>query len=582
MQNQDPSVVRFNRNFYHPGNKLTYIGNGSFGGKGNGLLKIHDFLIDKFESSKHLEFEVSVPYLTILRTDVFDAFMKQNRLFSLAYSDIPDSRIALAFQKAELPFQVLGDLRALMAEVKNPLAVRSSSLLEDAMHEPFAGIYGTKMTPNNQLDADTRFQKLVEAIKFVYASTFFKAAKEYIRATRHKTEDEKMAVIIQEVVGKRHEGLFYPDVSGVGRSYNYYAFANADPKDGIVNLALGLGKTIVDGSLCWPYSPALPNLDPPFASVNDLMKNTQTRFWSVNMGKPPAYNPLKETEYLLDNDLTVADYGKNLKYSASTFDANSGRIISGIGKSGPRILNFASLLRLNEPPLNDLLIDLMKITEESFEAPVEIEFALSFSENGKHKFGFLQARPMAVCFDEVSVPDLKTIDHSTLVVSDHVLGNGREENIFDVIYIKPQAFDVMQTQLIKLDLELINHSLFQQNRKYILIGFGRWGTSDPTAGIPVNWGQISGAKAIVEACLDNMNFEQSQGSHFFHNVSGFQVFYFSAPDKQNKQIDWQWLEMQKELSKTKYIRHLRFDNPLKIEVDGRTGQGIILKPKSND
>lgn len=582
MQNPEHTVARFNRNFYHPENKVTYIGNGSFGGKGSGLLKIHDFLNTKFESFKHPEFAVSVPYLTILRTDVFDAFMEQNKLYSLVNSNIPDDRIALAFQKAELPFQVLGDLRALIAEVKNPLAIRSSSLLEDAMHEPFAGIYGTKMTPNNQLDADTRFQKLLEAIKYVYASTFFKAAKEYIKATPHKTEDEKMAVIIQEVVGKRHADLFYPDVSGVGRSYNYYAFANANPMDGIVNLALGLGKTIVDGSLSWSYSPALPNLDPPFASVIDMMKNTQTRFWSVNMGKPQAYNPVKETEYLLDNDLTVADYNKNLKYSASTYDANSGRIVTGIGKNGPRILNFASLLRLNEPPINDLLIELMKLTEEEFEAPVEIEFALSFSGSDKHKFGFLQARPMSVSFDEVTVPDLKTIDSTTLVVSDRVLGNGIEENIFDVVYLKPDAFDVLRTQQIKLDLELINNTLFEQSRKYILIGFGRWGTSDPTAGIPVNWGQISGAKAIVEACLDNMNFEQSQGSHFFHNVSGFRVFYFSVEDKQCKQIDWQWLEKQKEKSETKYVRHLQFTYPLKIEVDGRTGQGIILKPKNND
>ena len=385
MDTIENKLARFDRNFYHPENKLTFIGKGSLGGKANGLVRIHRLLNEKFQTDKHPEFRVEVPILTILRTDVFDAFLKQNDLYSIAYSNLPDDRIALAFQKAELPFSILGDLRALIADVHSPLAIRSSSLLEDAMHEPFAGIYCTKMTPNNQLDTDTRFQKLVEAIKFVFASTFFKAAKDYMKATTHKIEDEKMAVIIQEVAGKRQDDLFYPDVSGVGRSYNYYAFGNANPKDGIVNLALGLGKTIVDGGLSWSYSPALPKLDPPFGSVNDMMKNTQIRFWAVNMGKPSAYNPIKETEYLLDNDLTIADKGKNLKYTASTLDASSGRIIMGIGKSGSRILNFAPILRLNEPPINDLLSELMQLTEETFEAPVEIEFALNFSNSGFYR-----------------------------------------------------------------------------------------------------------------------------------------------------------------------------------------------------
>ncbi|MDA3905363.1 MAG: hypothetical protein PF484_04730 [Bacteroidales bacterium] len=579
MDKIENTITRFNRNFYHPENKITYIGNGSFGGKASGLLRIQSLLNDEFQSEKHSEFEVRVPTLTVLRTNVFDAFLKQNDLYSIAYSDSPDDRIANAFQKAELPFSILGDLRALIADVHSPLAIRSSSLLEDAMHEPFAGIYSTKMTPNNQPDTDTRFQKLVEAIKFVYASTFFKDAKDYMRATPHKTEDEKMAIIIQEVAGKRQVDIFYPDVSGVGRSYNYYAFGNADPKNGIVNLALGLGKTIVDGGLSWSYSPALPNLDPPFGSINEMMKNTQTLFWAVNMGKPSTYNPIKETEYLLENDLTIADKEKNLKYAASTLDTGSGRIVMGIGKKGPRILNFASILRLNEPPLNDLLSDLMKLTEENYDAPVEIEFALNFSDTGIHQFSFLQARPMAVSFDEIDISDESFNSDDALVSSNRVLGNGTENSIFDIIYLKPESFDAMQTQKIALEIEKLNSDLLLQNRKYLLIGFGRWGTSDASAGIPVNWGQITGAKAIVEASLDNINFEQSQGSHFFHNVSGFQVFYFSVERMNNKQIDWDWLNIQKSFQESHYLRHLRLNQPLKIEVDGRSGLGIILKPQ---
>lgn len=579
MGKAELNIARFNRNFYHPENKITYIGNGFFGGKASGLLRIHEFLKKQFQNDKYPEFEVSVPIFTTLRTGIFDAFMKQNDLYSIAYSDLPDDRIAHAFQKAELPFGILGDLRALIADVKNPLAIRSSSLLEDAMNEPFAGIYSTKMIPNNQLDADSRFKKLVEGIKFVYASTFFKAAKDYMRATPHKTEDEKMALIIQEVVGKRQSELFYPDISGVGRSYNYYAFGNADPKDGIVNLALGLGKTIVDGGISWSFSPALPKVDPPFGSINEMMKNTQTHFWAVNMGTPTAYNPIKETEYLLENDLTIADRGKNLKYSASTLDASSGRIIMGIGKNGPRILNFAPILRLGEPPLNDLLSDLMQLTEADYESPVEIEFALNFSETGIHQFGFLQARPMSVSFEEVNISDAVFYGKGILLSSERVLGNGVAENINDIIYLKPDSFDTMATQEIATELEKLNAELLKQNRKYLLIGFGRWGTSDASAGIPVDWGQIAGTKAIVEATLESINFEQSQGSHFFHNVSGFQVFYFSVDRMNDKQIDWDWLNKQESVQETRYLRHLHLNQPLKIEVDGRSGRGIILKPQ---
>ena len=267
------NLSRFNRDFFNKDKRLTFIGNGSLGGKGLGLARINNELIEHLKTENYPNIDIAIPSLCILRTGIFDAFMKQNKLYDIAYSDLPDGRIAHAFQKAELPFEILGDLRALIAQVTTPLAIRSSSMLEDALHEPFAGIYGTKMTPNNQHDISIRFNKLVEGIKFVYASTFFREAKDYIRATRHKSEDEKMAVIIQEIVGGRHGDRFYPQLSGVARSHNYYAFGNAKPEDGIVNLALGLGKTIVDGGTSWAYSPAYPRAEPPFGSVNDMLKN---------------------------------------------------------------------------------------------------------------------------------------------------------------------------------------------------------------------------------------------------------------------------------------------------------------------
>lgn len=583
IENYKRELLPFNRSkFLNSEYKLTYIGNGEIGGKARGLAGINHIIRDHINNSKFPEIEVGIPAMTILRTGVFDAFMKRNNLYELALSDTTDERIAHAFQKADLPFEVLGDLRALISQVTTPLAIRSSSLLEDAMHEPFAGIYGTKMTPNNQTDVTARFNKLVEAIKFVYASAFFRSAKDYMKATPHSNADEKMAVIIQEVIGQRFGKRFYPELSGVARSHNYYAFGHADPKDGIVNLALGLGKTIVDGGFTWSYCPKYPKADPPFNSIDDMLKNTQTHFWGVNMGSAPAYDPINEAEYLSNEHIASAEDDHTLINVASTLDNQSGRIVMGISKQGPRLLNFAPILRLNEPPLNDLIINLMKVCEENEGAPVEIEFAMTFSESGPHKFGFLQVRPMAVSSDIVNIKDDELFGDHLLASSSMVLGNGLQENISDIVYVKPERFDVMKTHQIAAELEQINTKLLSENSPYLLMGFGRWGTSDVTTGIPVNWGQISGAKAVLEASLANVNFEQSQGSHFFHNVTGFGVFYFSVPFNKTKDVDWDWLNSIDAVTETEMIRHIKLKNPLKLKVDGRQGKGIIVKPEKGE
>ncbi len=579
MNDFEKELLPFSRSkFLNAEHKLTYIGSGAIGGKAHGLASINHIILNDLNKGQFGGIEVGIPAMTIIRTDVFDAFMKRNNLYEIAYSDKADDRISYAFQKADLPFEILGDLRALISQVTIPLAVRSSSMLEDAMHEPFAGIYGTKMTPNNQPDITTRFNKLVEAIKFVYASTFYKSAKDYMKATPHKTEDEKMAVIIQEVIGKKHNSRFYPELSGVARSHNYYAFGHANPKDGIVNLALGLGKTIVDGGTSWSYSPAYPKADPPFNSVNDMLNNTQRTFWSVNMGKPSAYDPVKETEYMVDENIVDAEEDETLRYVASTLDSQSGRIIMGVSKNGPRLLNFSPILRLNEIPLNDLLVELMSVCEKNEGAPVEIEFAMTLSDTGSHKFGFLQVRPMAVSDDIVEIDDQDLIGEHVFASSEKVLGNGTNHLIQDIVYLKQDKFDVMKTYQIADDLEKINQMLVKENRPYLLVGFGRWGTSDASAGIPVNWGQISGTKAIIEAALAHVNFELSQGSHFFHNVTGFGVYYFSIPFEKTQTIDWQWLDKIPHETETKMVRHVRLEKSILIKVDGRTGKGTILKP----
>jgi len=579
MNDFEKELLPFNRSkFLNAEHKLTYIGSGAIGGKAHGLASINHIILNDLNKGQFGGIEVGIPAMTIIKTDVFDAFMKRNNLYEIAYSDEADDRISYAFQKADLPFEILGDLRALISQVTTPLAVRSSSMLEDAMHEPFAGIYGTKMTPNNQPDITARFNKLAEAIKFVYATTFFKSAKDYMKATPHKTEDEKMAVIIQEVIGKKHNSRYYPELSGVARSHNYYAFGHANPKDGIVNLALGLGKTIVDGGTSWSYSPAFPKADPPFNSVNDMLNNSQRTFWSVNMGKTSAYDPVKETEYMVDENIVEAEEDETLRYVASTLDSQSGRIIMGVSKNGPRLLNFSPILRLNEIQLNDLLVELMSVCEKNEGAPVEIEFAMILSDTGPHKFGFLQVRPMAVSNDVVEIDDQDLIGEQVFASSEKVLGNGTNHLIRDIIYIKQDKFDVMKTYQVADDLEKINQTLVKENRPYLLVGFGRWGTSDASAGIPVNWGQISGTKAIIEAALAQVNFELSQGSHFFHNVTGFGVYYFSIPFEKTQTIDWQWLDKIPHETETKMVRHVRLEEPILIKVDGRTGKGTILKP----
>ena len=567
-------LPRFSEQFFDAENKITCIGTGELGGKAKGLVFISEVLNTQFNPADFLNINVSIPIMVVIPTDVFDEFIKRNNLNNIVDSDFSDDRIAHALQKADLPFEILGDLRTLISKVKSPLAIRSSSMLEDALHEPFAGIYSTKMIPNNQHDTDTRFRKLVEAIKLVYASIYFKSARDYMAATEHSIAEEKMAVIIQEVVGNRHADRFYPEVSGVARSYNFYPFGNAKPENGVVNLAFGLGKTIVDGGISWVYSPSLPKESPPYGSVGELLKRTQTEFWSVNMGKPPAYDPINETEFMFKEHVTKAEPDGTLRLVASTYLADSDRIAIGTGYPGPRVLNFAGLLVLNDIPLNNLIKSLLSLCEKSLNTPVEIEFAVTFNP---HRFGFLQVRPMVVSGDKVEVAEEDLSADNILIASKNVLGNGINDTIKDIVYVNPDKFETKYTLQVADELESINKSILKLHRPYLLIGFGRWGSSDPWLGIPVKWGQVSGAKVIVEAAQENLNVEFSQGSHFFHNLNSFNVSYFSVKISDPYQIDWDWLSQQKIEKETNFIRHVSLYSPLQIKVDGRSGRGVIYK-----
>ena len=560
----------FDRHLFDPSRRLSRLGGGELGGKAHGLRLATEILSKHAGELNGLGFEFDVPALVALGTDLFDTFLERNELLAEERSD---EAIKRAFQHASVPAELAGDLTALATEARVPLAVRSSSLLEDALGQPFAGVYGTKMIPGNQLQASVRVRSLLDAVKFVWASTFFEEARAYRRSAPAVKGEEKMAVLVQEVVGRAHGERFYPDISGVARSLDFYPQGRSRPEDGIVHLALGLGKTIVDGDLTWSFSPARPAIGPPFGSVRDKMDATQSRFWAVNTGPPPAYDPMAETEYLVRPGLAEAESDGTLRYAASTYDPASDRLVPGTGRVGPRVLDFAPALVHGEIPLAAALRVLLGLCQEALGAPVEIEFALSLPHGGPRRFGFLQVRPLAVGRERVEVSEEDLTAPGVVVASRRALGNGRL-TLSDIVCVDPSTFTPAKTREIAEEIAAFNRRLLDEGRPYLLIGFGRWGSTDPWLGIPVRWDQISGARAIVEAALPGMSPEPSQGSHFFHNLSSFEVCYLTVP-LVGSDVDWDWLRRHPEHGRTPHVRHVRLAAPVEAAVDGRTGRGLI-------
>jgi Pyruvate phosphate dikinase, AMP/ATP-binding domain len=575
-------VPRFDRDLFGSGERFTRIGRGELGGKASGLILAERALAAASGGDDLRGFEVGIPRLTVLATGVFDEFMSENALWDVARSGDPDRHVALAFQRAQLPVGVVGDLRGLVEKIHTPLAVRSSSLLEDALEHPFAGVYATKMTPNNQPDPDTRFRRLVEAVKFVYASTFSRNAVDFRRAIGKTDLDEKMAVIVQEVVGSRHGDRFYPDLSGVARSFNFYSSARGSPEEGIANLALGLGKTIVDGGVSWAFCPARPKAPPPYDSARDLVARTQLDFWAVNMGKPPDYDPAAETEYLVRATLADAEADGVLALLASTYDGASDRLLPGTGARGPRVLTFAPLLVLELRPVARLVEHLLDVARKALGHEVEIEFAATIpaDANAPARLGFLQARAMSLSTEPVEILPGEADAPDAIVASASAMGNGIDRTIRDIVYVAPDRFDAAATRDIAAEIASINHALHAEARPYLLIGFGRWGTQDPWLGIPVDWSQISGARSIVEASLPGMQPDPSQGSHFFHNITAFGVSYFTIGPAAPGRVDWAWLARESSAWEGRFVRHVRLDAPLTLKIDGRRGAGVIRRAAS--
>jgi hypothetical protein len=473
-------------------------------------------------------------------------------------------------------------LLAFLAELHYPLAVRSSSLLEDSQYQPFTGVYETFMLANQHPDLPARLNQLSEAIKRVYASTFSERAKAYVRATPYRLEEEKMAVIIQQVVGAIHGKRFYPDFSGVTRSQNFYPVAPMTAADGVAAVALGLGREVVEGGKSLTFCPRYPQNLIQFSSVEDILANSQTEFWALELDHAAGhhYKPsdLREVRY----GLSAAEADGTLSRLASTYSIDNHAIYDGVSRRGPRVVTFASILKHGAFPLAAIVDQLTKLLEEALGRPVELEFAVRLPQHPDQiaDFGFLQMRPLVVSreWEEVRMEEVEPA--RLLCESSQVLGNGRIQDIQDIVVVDFQRFERARSQEVARALAHLNAQLSEAGISYLLIGVGRWGSTDPWLGIPVTWDQISGARVIVETGLSDLRVAPSQGSHFFQNLVAFQVGYFTInSDAGEGFVDWQWLASQPALEVQGCVRHLRLQNPLLVVMNGKTSHGIIVKPE---
>lgn len=558
------------------------IGVGSLGGKARGLAFMRHLLRKHRFSRAFRDVHVSVPPAVVLATDVFDRFLLENDLADFALNCSDDSEIERLFLEGTFPAAVRNSLLEFLSDVHYPLAVRSSSLLEDSQYQPFTGVYETFMLGNHHPELSVRLEQLMEAIKRVYASTFSQHAKAYVRATPYRLEEEKMAVIVQKVVGAIHSDRFYPDFAGVARSYNFYPVPPMQYQDGIAAVALGLGRAVVDGGKCLTFCPRYPRHILQFSSVEDILTNSQSDFWALALNHTQANGndaaaSLREVRFGLD----AAERDGTLYSVASTYSADNHAVYDGVSRPGARVVSFAPVLKQDIFPLPGLLEQLTKIGEDAFGRPVEIEFAVHLPQqpNEPARFGFLQIRPLVLSREGEELR-LEEVDPATVICrSSKVLGNGRLTDLRDVVVVDFHRFERAKSKEVACGVAHFNTQLNAQNRPYILIGVGRWGSTEPWLGIPVEWDEISGARVIVEAGFRDFRVTPSQGSHFFQNLTAFQVGYFTVnPDAGEGFVDWQWLANAESVEEAGCVRHLRFESPLQVVMNGRTSQGLIFKP----
>ncbi|MDZ7724823.1 MAG: PEP/pyruvate-binding domain-containing protein [candidate division KSB1 bacterium] len=577
-------VTVFKKDMYDPVSSISRLGGGSLGGKARGLSFVNILINNYNLQNRFPEIRIFIPPAIVIGTDIFDAFVEQNELLPFALESNDDQEIIQRFLHAKkFPENILGELASFLDIIQEPLAVRSSSLLEDSHNQPFAGVYDTCMLPNTHEDSMIRLAQLLKAIKRVYASTYLKAAKDYIKATSYSLENEKMAVIVQKMVGSFYSDRFYPNFSGVARSYNYYPVKPQNASDGIVSIALGLGKMVVEGGSVVRFCPKYPNYLNTLGNTKNVLQNAQTSFYALDVSSRDERPDTVWDSFLKKYNLDAAEKDNTLAQVGSTFSPENDRIYDGISRPGARIVSFAPLIKGKLFPLPEITELLLDMGSWSMGTPVEIEFAVNTHtpDSQPNEFAILQMRPV-VQNRELEVLDIGHFDKKELICkSVKVLGNGVLRNIYDIIVVDRDAFDRSKTREVAAEIGRLNSKLLDEKRPCVLIGMGRWGSLDPWLGIPVRWDQIAGARVIIETNFQDHSVSPSQGSHFFQNLNSFMVGYYTVhPEQTESFVDWDWLLQQKPLEQKQYIRHLRFEHPVVVKMNGHKSKGIVLKPEA--
>jgi len=580
------TIAAFDRDRLDQSAVFQRIGKGSLGGKARGLGFVNAFLKRRKLMFRFPEVVVQIPKTVVLTTEVFERFMESNNLYPYATAALAsDSSLLRRFLAGRLPDDVRADLWTLVGVIDKPLAVRSSSLLEDSHYQPFAGVYGTYFVPNNNPDRNVRLQELCDAIKGVYASTYYEGSKEYALATHNIIDQEKMAVLVQEVTGAEYGGLYYPQISGVARSLNFYPIENERPRDGVVNIALGLGKTVVDGEVSLRFSPASPEKVLQLYSVDSALKTTQRKFYALDMAIGSFRATTDQSANLRHLDVEGAAEHRANWDALSTYDHQNNRIREDPQRPGPKLVTFSRILKYGALPLPQVLSTLLEVGSREMGVPVEIEFAVKMDvpKDQPKQFKFLQIRPIVEGLEAEAVQVGEVPEETTIVTAFTALGNGTYDGLCDVVYIKPEAFDPAHTTRMVPLIAAVNRRLADEERHYLLIGPGRWGSVDPWLGIPVKWAHITYARVIVEASLRSFRIEASQGSHFFQNITSFRVAYLTVdPSAKDGTYDVGFLDAQPAVYEDEFLRHVRFDTPVVVKVDGRRISGelkaVVLKP----
>lgn len=576
-------ITDFNKDSFDPKNSFARIGSGSLGGKARGLGFINQLIINYDISGMFEGVEISVPSAVVIGTEVFERFIKENHFENFAYQDFDDIEITKQFVAAKFfPEDIKQRLREFLEITICPLAVRSSSLLEDSQFQPFAGVYETYMIPNSNPDIEKRVDELLQSIKSVYASTFHRKAKDYMKATDYRLEEEKMAVVVQRLVGASHNGKFYPNFAGVAKSYNFYPVPPQKSTDGIALVALGLGKTVVEGGNTVRFCPKFPKHLMQFFSTKETLRNAQQDFYALDL-QAELDNVITTIEDVCLNkyDLSDSEKDNTLHYVGSTYSPENESVYDGISRDGMRVVTFAPILKHKIFPLPEILDLLLEVGTWGMGTPIEIEFAVNLNvpPGMPKEFAMLQMRPMVLSreVEELTIGEINESD--LLCKSSQVLGNGAINNIYDVIVVDIDSFDRGKSKEVAAEVSILNTKLLNEKKPYVLFGVGRWGSLDSWLGIPVTWDQISGAAVIVESGFKDFNVTPSQGSHFFQNLTSFRVGYFTVNSHdENDLIDWQWLKNQPAKEELKFTKHLRFDKSISVRINGHENKGIILKP----